>query len=351
MFPINNSYNFTKITKEGDVSNYKITKLELQNKYPEIGNNTHIIDIDQEFKISNIVANGQVILFKINHIRCLITKDCVLIPCICGGDIVLLLGKNISLMTETPFEFKVMETIFEYMVKYFDKQVTDLIIESNITKYMNFTGSAKPITYEQRNNLAMSWNKTLELEFRLSDIYELFEQLSEDSKENQAKFYLTEIAESAIVSDDSPTYSSFSNPIDILGPEISNKSIRSTSSSHSSSSTKYDTDMFQQMINTYSKHLEENVDQIEKQRKTFEVVNELINTQLTIRRTSLAEVNLLFSILSVAVQVSNLISSAFGMNLNSGLETSPYIFWIMCSIMVVLIFILHHIFWKIFKKI
>lgn len=353
MLPVNNSYNFNRISKNGMVSSYKILKSELQQMYPEIGNNSHIIDIDQEFKISNIVANGQVILFKINHIRCLITKDDVLIPTTCGGDIVQLLGKNIAIVNETPFEFKVMETIFEYMVKYFDKQVTDLMIETNIAKYMTFTGSAKPITYEQRINLALSWNKTLELEFRLTDIHELFEQLNEDSKKNQAKFYLTETTESIVDGDGSPPRPSFSEHmgIDTIGSEISNKSTQSSSSSHSSSSTKYDTDLFQQMINTYSKHLEENVDQIERHRKTFEMVNKLVDTQLAIRRTSLAEVTLLFSILSAAIQVSNLISSAFGMNLHSGLEATPYIFWITCSVMVILIFILHHVCWKIFKKI
>jgi hypothetical protein len=48
MLPVNNSYNFNRINKNGIASSYKILKSELQQMYPEIGNNSHIIDIDQD---------------------------------------------------------------------------------------------------------------------------------------------------------------------------------------------------------------------------------------------------------------------------------------------------------------
>lgn len=308
------------LRQDGTCSVLNLSIEKLLEEYPEIGSDSHLLDIEQDFKPSGIVAAGRIILFKIDHIRCLITSTKVMFPQSCGSDIVAFVQAHHQ---DFPFEFQVLDGICKFMVTYFDKKINQLIRDAKLHSYI-VDPHRSHIGYAQRVRLAQFGNQIVQLKYKVTDIFDLFRNLTTRSNERKYRFYLSDHEDGSAMETDTVS---------------------------SVSTIAHDTEIFDRIINTYKGHFEENVDQIQQQNDTIQVVNNLQNTHLTIHRNKLAESDLDLTRLSVVISIANLISSAFGMNLLSGWEQVTGVFWAVFGVMIALTIGLYYLGWNRFEKI
>lgn len=293
--------NFTAIDKEGTISNVYHTRDQLLVLYPSIGRNFHMIDVSDEFDISNMIARNGVILLKLDKMRCLITRDVVLLPTERDGDE----GPREEIRRELPKliqkelvtgnqivapEFRILEAIFRAVVNLFDGFTKHLMSQFPIHSWLN-----KMDQYDQMNHgktIVSTHFQIINLTSRIRDISDHLRDILEGDHEKFKDFYL------------------------------------------SYSYSEADTALYE-LLETYQKHFEENLDTLTKFREKFDIVMEIVSVNLDKQRTRLARVGLDISIVTLAITVANVISSSFGMNLKSGLEQSDWAFWSVFAILIV----------------
>jgi len=281
-------YDLSIINNTGLWTRKKVNGDEIMDLYPYLNaRDLYILDENKNFKISQMVMKKHMIIIKIDFVHCIIKQNTA---CFFNSanpqhsrrlqGIMNALDKALDADADAEgdmiFEIRILETILDEMVKYFDGLKEN--IRPSINKIINIISNNLDAGEERiPTDYATPKIQLIGLEFKINDIKELFDGIIDE--------------------DDDVKYTRF----------VGN-------------------DAFEEMIRDYQKHFEDDVDDIKQMKGSTDVVIEMTNIALATKRNQIARNNILLTKFLVGVSIANLITSCFGMNIINHLEDYNYAF-------------------------
>lgn len=301
--------------KFGDFIETK-TKEELLNTYTNLKErDIHLIDINLQFKDSDIVVRKNIIIIKLYYLRCLITNNRVMISTQIENNIPQLqlvkLKTDILKKIEKSDNFPItsLEAIFENIKDYFDEIVKSTVlqtskyrqkIENNIDGYEVFLSK----------EFLQFYNNMISYVSRITDIKDLFDDLNELEDDEFFEF-------------------------NMLGIENETK--------------KELIDNVKDLFGIYEAHFDENFNDITRQLKIINQMFEISQLYISHKRNNIAEFDVKMQMFFGSTIIGGLLFSSFGMNLKNGFEESEISFgilWLLTIILTLLIFLILQFIYK-----
>lgn len=311
------TYTFTTINENGDVDKIICdNKNQLFNTIPTLENrDLSVVDKKHNYKVSAIIHKDKTILVKLDYIRCIIyNKKAYIVTDNNLSSLIINFDEerfNDSIVNsikddnnKLKFKLKVLEEIFSHVANYFDEQVEKL--SPNISTIRISIYESQP-TINTRQLFEIN-NLLIDLQSRVKDIFELFEELLPENDDELKKD----------INDDS-----------------TNKKVSS----------------FDDLVSNYIIRFEDSYKDLSDMVNTIDLVIRITDTTLDVKRNKIAILGVQLTVISIFLSIGNLVSSIFGMNLLNGLEKTVPSFpiTIVCIIIITLIsflinkFVIHKI--------
>lgn len=264
-----------------------------------------VIDEKKNFKISTLTTSSKgYILAKFDYLRTIILYDKVIIfkSSIENekinrfiDNLFVQLKTTIQLKTNTDVFFKViLESILKHIDDYYDGQVEN--IRPDISS-LNEVIIESQCNNSRNQLLTETQKKFINLQFRVKDIKELFQEINSWDEKEINEFNITR----------NPLY---------------NESIRD-------------------LIDSYAKYYEETLDELDKMSKTLDFIVKIIDMNILTTRNKIAKFDINLQILTLAIVTATALSSSLGMNLKNHFEDNDYCFYIINIIMVTIALIIY----------
>jgi Mg2+ and Co2+ transporter CorA len=303
-------YTFKIIDETGKSEEIILDKKQLFEKYKTIvERDLHIIDEALNFRISSCAIKDNIIMIKLDHIRIIIEPKRVLFstdttvrnknpPQNFFDKLVSVLQENKEQKNnEIPFEIKILEEILIYISNIYDNQLNDL--KPLVAEIMNpVNNNIHNSTVETKIMIART--QLVELEYKIKDIYDLLKYFSKWNKEDYLDFYL-----------------------DKKIPQDKQEVM---------------CDKVEDMINTYLKYFEEDVEDLQKMDTGIETLLKITNIRIFKTHNKLTKLTLLLTLIMMVISIGNLITSIYGMNVPNYIETTYSAFPIIIFIILSMIF-------------
>ena len=200
----------------------------------------------------------------------------------------------------------------------------------------------------------------INLHYKLRDIKDLLDDISEQDDEELAEFNITldnlNLHSISPSPSPSPSILSLNNQhnhtnnftdIESINNEeckIHFSEISKKYSKISRSDTKHihgDNLNIEQLIDTYRKFFENMDDQLGMMKNTLETLLKIIDINISEKRNDIARFDIKINIITLGISFATFISSSFGMNLKNHIENVNYSFYVANSIMIATVFIIY----------
>lgn len=302
--------------KYGDFIETK-TKDQLLETYKNLKErDIHLIDINLQFKDSDIVVRNNIIIIKLYYLRCLITEDRVMISSqiennISQAQLTKLKTEILNNIKESEnFAISSLEAIFEHIKVYFDETVKLTVLQ--ISKYRqkienNIDGYEVFLSKE----FLQFYNNMSSYVSRITDIKDLFDDLNELEDDELLEFSISKINNEEKIKE------SITNVKDLFG--------------------------------IYEAHFDENFNDITRQLGIINQMFEISQLYISHKRNNIAEFDVKMQMFFGSTLIGSLLFSSFGMNLKNGFEESEISFgiiWLFTIILTLIIFLILHLIYK-----
>ncbi len=295
---------FTTITENNEVGKVQVGRAELIHNIPNLEERDfYLLDRNYNFKTSTINKKGNLMLIKIDYFRCFIYEKTAYIATssVIGANpdeaivnMELLnfstrLGSRLeTLENNQKFKWNVLEEIFVDVSTGFQQEIETIAPKISLISNDLFTTEEHVITNKEFINLKI---ELLKMRARAKDVYDLFEELTPDDKEEE--FDDDNLDERQNVFDD--------------------------------------------LIELYKIRFEESYNDIKNMLEILDTATEINSAQLDEKRNRMQRISIILELITLGLTVGALITGAFGMNLKNGLEGSNAAFVTVCLIIVVII--------------
>ena len=295
--------NHTKITEDTNIISREGTSVsfeDLQEKYHMLKRDRYIIDKNIDLNACMIVLKKNCIILQIDFIRCIITTTHVLIfsdkSRSCAYKIIDLIKKaliekhtgarsGVLNYSDVFDEFIVLEEIFIFISLMYEDRTDQLMTDvSDINKRFNSDELGKSV----KDIIPLTESRVIDLKYKACDIKDKFlEILSWDDED---------IEEFCLERDD----------------EIDKAVI---------------TEQIETLFENYKEHFEDFDNKLGKTEKQLNLFMKKLNLSYLDRRNQIAIFDTYLNIIMLAVAISNVISSIYGMNLKNHLEDNSIAFF------------------------
>ena len=374
-----------------DINFINFKTIQIESLYPFLSNIENLNDRDIRFLSSNtrlsyFAIRDEIIVLKMDFIKSIITKEHLYIikeqrtniPLYSNNqfqitiDNINLINKTIKSKKKSASVLKLsgLEAILYLIEQYFSKSVQLLLPEvNNILSeiyYPSYNHSSNRINvYQQytdvdnlgiRNTLIRNNNRNIssninnntnntikfknflriqkeliDLEFRVKEVYNIIEELEEDVEK---------------LKEDDEDNKSGKVGLD----EIQDKKVKEL---EMQSQLNDENDELEEILSTYNNFINQILSEVQKYGKEMETTKEYVSMLMAQKRNDIAYMNIYSSVLNLSISSAMLISSFFGMNLESNLEDSTIAFVIVILLSLIIatsIILLFHNYMNKFKN-
>lgn len=317
------SFNIIKVTDKGKLEELTISKDELTNTIPTLEKRDFsIIDGRLNFKISSIITKKKTILIKLDYLKCIIYKKIAyffvsslnnrpqqLINFFDNLIITITNEQNIN-----GFRLKILEEILLNVAEHFESEITHVAPKVNLIK-KNLGNNSKG-TILGRNFVDIHSN-LLNLNLRIKDIYELFEEIDPDTDiQVQTDFH-------SDLNSDSDT--------DHIDKRLKKKELPKKVTQDKITIT------FEDIIDNYRIRFEDSYQNVEQMINIMDTSLKIYQTYLSVTRNKLTLYTLNLTIVAIFTSFASLVSGIFGMNVENSFEDSSHAIIVISIIMLAIV--------------
>ena len=300
---INEQISFLTINNKNDRGSLITTRKELLQEIDNLEErDLYLLDKNFNFKTSSINKKDNLLLVKIDYFRCFIIRGIAYIAVSNSNDNDIIIdfqledfiekisSKILDLKNPQKFKWKVLEQIFIDVSESFQKEIENIAPNISLISNDLFTEEEHVITNREFINLNID---LLKMQARAKDVYELFEELTPDDKEEH-----------------------FDND------DIPQNVNRNT---------------FIDLIDNYKMRFEEAYRDIKNMLEILETATEINATRLDEKRNRMQLISVYLNVITLGIAMGALLTGMFGMNLKNGWEDSYPAFVVVCMVIVVIL--------------
>ncbi|KAH9114962.1 hypothetical protein LEN26_005874 [Aphanomyces euteiches] len=276
--------------------------------------------LDDTFHSTNaasITIRRQVILVHADPLRCVVMRDALIVFVPTGADtLIKIIRDKIAQCCaeegEMDFEFRALEAIFHTLCKMLSGDCEKLV--SNVSTVLTRLSGAS-VSSGELEVLTILKNKVHEFESQILDIRSVLMELL-DNDQDMRLLYLTKLH-------DNPTPTT-----DIMGLDVEEA---------------------EGLIEAYLLDIHSMRTKVGLLQTRMANTENIVVLKLDSVRNALLSIDTIFGMIMLAMNVSMFVSSAFGMNLLSGYETEPYLFWVVLFFSTLFSFVMSYVGIQFFK--
>jgi len=258
----------------------------------------HIIDDKMQFRISSFSSKKNAILIKLDDIRAIIFKDVAMfteLPNQLFYDNLTLKIKNNAKLS---FELQVLEEIFIHISNRFESEVK--VISPGVTNIINVLQSQNLTDISDRDIMSTQI-RLISFHFKIKDICDLLEDLSEWDEKDYGELCLS-----------------------ATEPDIA-QAVGQT----------------EDILATYRRHFEEEMDMLDKMKKSIATLLSIKDVQMSSNRNKMAMVTIYLTVFALSLNLATLITGLFGMNMSNYIQFYHYSFVVVLISITVMIVIVY----------
>jgi Mg2+ and Co2+ transporter CorA len=314
-------YKFIIVDEVGDTYECILTKDQLLKDIPTLKNrDINIIEKKHDYKISSIITKNKTIVIKLDYLIVIIcTKHqkkyayILISNDICHNNVDIKLInfhtklvhaiKNIT--TDVKFKLRVLEQVFIDVSEYFETSIDELA-----PTVSNFSNSLTTDTNIASNKRFFElYNTLINIQLRLKDIYELFEEIAPNSSGNGIE----------------------------LNKDVDEECNDNQNDDQNDYQKKHTT--FLDVIKNYAISFEDSYKETKQMLNILGTVLKITNINLDYKRNKLATTNIHIDIITLGFTIGALISGIYGMNVPNYFEEATIAFPIILIIMAIIVII------------
>ncbi|AYV83434.1 MAG: hypothetical protein Hyperionvirus7_5 [Hyperionvirus sp.] len=293
------TFRFNIVNNRAEWYSKTYTRDELFRIIPSLSDrDMHIIDDKMQFRISSFSSKKNAILIKLDDIRAIIFKDVAMfteLPNQLFYDNLTLKIKNNAKLS---FELQVLEEIFIHISNRFESEVK--VISPGVTNIINVLQSQNLTDISDRDIMSTQI-RLISFHFKIKDICDLLEDLSEWDEKDYGELCLS-----------------------ATEPDIA-QAVGQT----------------EDILATYRRHFEEEMDMLDKMKKSIATLLSIKDVQMSSNRNKMAMVTIYLTVFALSLNLATLITGLFGMNMSNYIQFYHYSFVVVLISITVMIVIVY----------